>query len=295
MVSRIFKEPLVQFLVIGLGLFALIAVLSPDQLSTQNPLEIRVNDDNLTEYLQFQRKSFDPVKAAGILQALSPRERQTLTSNYVRDEALFREALALGLNENDEIIRRRLIQKMEYIAQGFYDDLEPINEAQLQSYFRKNKDQYQIDAAITFTHVFLPVANSADDLQTRRQTEALLIELNAGPVPFERAGQYGKRFLYNLNYVERTPQYIASHFGDPFERSLFLLDVRPQWQGPVRSEFGFHLVLITEKTAIRVPELSEVAPMVLADAQREQQTAQKAEAINALLAKYTVLAAPSIY
>ncbi|NNC99894.1 MAG: peptidyl-prolyl cis-trans isomerase [Gammaproteobacteria bacterium] len=291
--KAIFAEPLTQFLVLGLVLYFVLGSFAPDQLSVTNPLEIRVTDDKLREYLQFQRKSFEPAVAARLLGSMSREERQNLIDSYVRDEVLFREALSLGLNDNDEIIRRRLIQKMEYLAQGFYDDIPAIDESALKDYFSRNIDLYQIDAAITFTHVYVAALNQGGNQSARQRAAKLLSQLNKAAVTFEQAGQYGDRFLYNLNYVERTPDYVASHFGVAFQHELFLLDPAASWQGPIQSEHGFHLVLIRARSAARSPQLSEVAARVLADAQREQQNLQRAKAIDELTSKYFVLS-PSL-
>jgi parvulin-like peptidyl-prolyl isomerase len=280
-----FKEPLVQFVVLGLALYVFINILAPDNLVQNDTNTIQVNDDRLVEYLQFQRKSFEPAKALQMLNKMPAGERDRLIDNYVRDEALYREALSYGLDDNDEIIRRRLIQKMEYIAQGFYDNVPALEEADLRAHFDKNIDQYKIDPSITFTHVFFPAEN--DDQQVvLRQAEQELSQLNRKKVDFSEAGKYGKRFLYNLNYVERTPAFVSSHFGQAFSQNIFTLKDLAQWQGPIRSEYGYHLVNIKSTSPARTPDLEEVAAKVLADTQREQHRDLKSAAIDKIVERY---------
>ena len=253
--------------------------------------DIFIDEGVLKEYVQFQRKSFDSETASNLLASISESERQDLIDNYARDEALFREAMALGLNTNDEIIRRRLIQKMEYIAQGFYNDIETLSEDDLRAYFESNADLYRIASSATFTHVFISLQNyqSEDGLnKAKRVAESLFQDLQRDQITFDRAGRYGDRFLYNLNYVERTPSYIASHFGNDFEKALFALSASDQWQGPIQSQYGWHLVILKDKSAARDPILEEVAHIVLADAQRDQQRKIKATAIKQLVDKYRV-------
>ena len=289
--KRLFAEPLVQFFVLGLLLFLLISVISPSQMRGDSVMDIFIDEDVLKEYVQFQRKSFDAETSSNLLASISDAERQQLIDSYVRDEALFREAMALGLNTNDEIIRRRLIQKMEYIAQGFYNDIAALSEGDLRAYFESNTDLYTIASAATFTHVFISLQNyqSEGGLNKAKQVaENLLQELQGDQIAFDQAGRYGDRFLYNLNYVERTPSYIASHFGLGFEQALFALSVSDQWQGPIQSQYGWHLVILKDKSAARDPILEEVAQIVLADAQRDQQRQIKATAIKALVDKYRV-------
>ncbi|MFT5136820.1 MAG: peptidyl-prolyl cis-trans isomerase C [Arenicella sp.] len=289
--KRLLAEPLVQFFVLGLLLFLLISFISPAKMRGDSAMDIFIDEAVLKEYVQFQRKSFDSETASNLLASISDAERQDLIDNYVRDEALFREAMALGLNTNDEIIRRRLIQKMEYIAQGFYNNIETLSEDDLRTYFESNTDLYRIASAATFTHVFVSQQSyqSEDGLNKAKQAaQRLLQDLQREQITFDQAGRHGDRFLYNLNYVERTPSYIASHFGLDFEQALFALSVSEQWQGPIQSQYGWHLVMLKDKSAARDPVLEEVAQIVLADAQRDQQRQIKATAIQTLVDKYRV-------
>ena len=300
--KRLLTEPLLQFFVLGLLLFFIISIVSPSQIRGDSAKDIVVDEVVLKEYVQFQRKSFDAQTAANLLVSMSPHERQNLIDNYVRDEALFREAMALGLDANDEIIRRRLIQKMEYIAQGFYNDIPILSEDHLRAYFEANKDLYRIASSATFTHVFISLRklsgeDSRDKVLDKAKEAAknLLQDLLQDQISFDQAGKYGDRFLYNLNYVERTPSYVASHFGAAFEEALFALAASKQWQGPVQSKYGWHLVMLKDKSRARDPKLEEVAQIVLADAQRDQQRQMKATAIDQLVDKYNAqISMPSL-
>ncbi len=262
-----------------------IEIFTPSRVSGLSRSEIVVNEDKLKAYLQFQRKSFNKSQSEQLFRTMPVDEKQALTQSYIRDEALFREALSLGLNDNDEIIRRRLIQKMEYLAQGFYDDIPVINEEDLNNYFLANRDQYKVDESISFTHVFVSFKKNPD---TQKTSRSLLTQLNRNTVTADQAGAYGDRYLYNRNYIERTSDYITSHFGKGFQDAVFKLAPGKSWQGPIQSDYGVHLVLITRKSASRLPELSEVAEQVLADAQRERQRKAKAEAIQNIVDKYKV-------
>ena len=220
-------------------------------------------------------------------------ELKTLTDDYVRGEVLYREALALDLDRNDPIIRRRLMQKMEYLAQGFYDEIEPLTENDLTLFYEAHKEDYRKPASATFTHIFLS-NDKRESAQSKAEAESLLAVINNSPVPFDKAGRYGERFLYNRNYVNRDSQEIASHFGQLFEQKLF--DLRPallmtdaQWQGPLSSNYGWHLVLLTKKVESFVPALAEISGVVLADAQRQQQGERKRLAVDALRAKYQII------
>ena len=120
---QLLKEPLIQFLLIGLVLF-----FGERWINQQDYLEdqfrILVNDQIIAQFMQQQAKNFDPLKAQQQVELLSDEQRQRLVDDYVRGEALYREAKALNLDRDDQIIRRRLMQKMDYLAQGFYDDVD---------------------------------------------------------------------------------------------------------------------------------------------------------------------------
>jgi peptidyl-prolyl cis-trans isomerase C len=119
----------------------------------------------------------------------------------------------------------------------------------------------------------------------------LLNRLNQDSIPFDKAGLYGERFLYNRNYVKRDAQEIASHFGPDFNQQLFDLEpsLQGNWQGPIASNYGWHLVLLATKVEAYIPPLTDIGGMVLADAQRQQQHELKRMAINKLMAKYQVI------
>ena len=289
---RLFKEPLVQFLAIGLVLFGGERVLNADSYADSH-YKILVDDKVLIQFLQQQAKKFKPEQAIQALAAMDNSELKTLTDDYVRGEVLYREALALDLDRNDPIIRRRLMQKMDYLAQGFYDEIEPLTENDLTSFYEAHKEDYRQPASATFTHVFLS-NDKRESAQSKAEAESLLAVINNRRVPFEKAGRYGERFLYNRNYVNRDSQEIASHFGQLFEQKLF--DLRPalpmtdaQWQGPLSSNYGWHLVLLTKKVESFVPVLAEISGVVLADAQRQQQSERKRLAVDALRAKYQII------
>jgi len=288
----LFKEPLVQFLAIGLVLFGGEGVLNADNYADSH-YKILVDDKVLTQFLQQQAKKFKPEQAIQALAAMDNSELKTLTDDYVRGEVLYREALALDLDRNDPIIRRRLIQKMDYLAQGFYDEIEPLTENDLTLFYEAHKEDYRKPASATFTHIFLS-NDKRESAQSKVEAESLLAVINNSRVPFDKAGRHGERFLYNRNYVNRDSQEIASHFGQLFEQKLF--DLRPalpmtdaQWQGPLSSNYGWHLVLLTKKVKSFVPALAEISGVVLADAQRQQQGERKRLAVDALRAKYQII------
>ena len=282
----LFKEPLIQFLVIALLLLLGERLINADDYA-YDQYHIEVDDAVLLQFMQLRAKTFKPEEALQALQALSAEDRQRLVDDYAREEALFREAMALNLDKNDQIIRRRLIQKMDYLAQGFYDEAEPLTEDDLRNYYAEHREEYKKPASATFTHVFVSSERHGPDQANAMATE-LQKTLNAESVPFENAPRYGERFLYNRNYVNRDDDEIGSHFGSQFQQRVFAFEVGDQWQGPVQSNYGWHLVLLVKNTPAYIPPLEEIAANVFADAQREQQQQIKRKSIEKLMAKYQI-------
>ena len=285
-ISRIAREPLFQFLFVAVLLFGGERLINADDYANAQ-FQISIDDGTLVQFMQLRAKTFKLADAMAALKALSASERQLLIDDYARAEVLFREAMALNLDKNDQIIRRRLIQKMDYLAQGFYDESTPLTDADLQTYYEQHRQDYQKAAEATFTHVFISSERRSVN-ETKAQASTLQQELNRTETPFENAARYGERFLYNRNYVNRQDDEISSHFGSQFQEQLFALEPDERWQGPIQSNFGWHLVLLVKNTPAYIPELMAIGSAVFADAQRQQQRSIKRQAIFKLMAKYQI-------
>ena len=265
--KRFLKEPLVHFLAAGLALFVLFGIVNRDE-PDEDPNVVTVDRDALLTFVQYRIKAFNPTLAAEKLSSLSDEELERLIDDYVREEVLHREAIALGLGENDYIIRRRLVQKLEFITEGFAEAGAEVDEAALRRYFDANKADYYVEPYVTFTHVFFETEERPRD-QARAAAEKKLLELNRDGALFVDAPQHGDRFPYHVNYVERTPDYVASHFGVPMAKTLF--EMQPNdliWRGPFDSRYGVHLVMLTTNEPGREPELAELEERVREDARR---------------------------
>ena len=174
--KRLLKEPLLHFLAAGVGLFVLFGVINRDE-PDDDPNVVVVDHDALLTFVQYRIKAFNPEIAEKKLQGLSDEELARLVDDYVREEVLHREALALGLDEDDYVIRRRLVQKLEFITEGFAEATVTPDDAALQRYFEANKADYYVEPYVTFTHVFFETEDKPRD-EARARAEAKLLELN---------------------------------------------------------------------------------------------------------------------
>lgn len=278
-------EPLLHFIVIGLLLFSLVEVLYPNSDSySQSQTTIAFDQDKIIQFLQFQNKAFNVENATAKWLDMSETEKSQLMHDYIREEVMYREALSLGLEQDDQIIRRRLIQKIEFINRGFQSDMAKIEEDEVKQFFNLHQKEYLIDPSITFTHVFFDQKVYGD--QTLPMAKQTLQVLNDKQVPFEQASQFGQRFYFHRNYVDRTPAFIASHFGPDFSKNAFEVQQDSNWHGPITSKYGQHLIRVSKNQASRLPKLGEVAGQVLDHLQRIKQRELKQIALEKMVAKY---------
>ncbi len=276
-----------HFLAVGLGLFVLFEFVGGDDAAYDSKV-INVDRDALLTFVQYRSRAFEPRIAAERLDGMSDEELDRLIGDYVREEALHREALALGMDKNDYIIKRRMIQSIEFITDGFVTAAVEVSDEDVKAHYVANREDYYIDPFVTFTHVFFDNERHGGD-EALALAGAKLAELNAQQAPFSHAPRHGDRFPYFVNYVERGPQFVASHFGMPMAERVFALEPSDTtWHGPFESPYGAHLVLLTRKAEGRYPELTEVESSVRDDAEREAIKALKDKAIKAIVDTYEV-------
>lgn len=285
------KEPLLHFLLAGFLLFVFFEFVTGDA-ATADPKVIQVDRASLLTFLQFRSRAFEPEMAGDQLDAMTADELEALIDAYVREEALYREAVALGMDRNDYIIKQRMIQSIRFITNGFVSASVEISEADARAFFEANAEDFAVDPTITFTHVFFR-SDGGDLDSVRQRAAAKLEELNSEGAGFTDAPGHGDLFPYSRNYVERTPIYVASHFGTPMSEALFALEPAPdRWQGPFESAYGMHLVLLVEKDEGGIPDFAEVREIARTQAQREAIRARQQEAVQAIVDTYEVRRAP---
>jgi hypothetical protein len=284
LIKKLLKEPLVHFLFAGVALFLVFEFVvkeSPYDASKR----IVVNGEALLDFLQYSSRSDPPDR----LDDFSSEELGRLIDNFVREEVLFREAKALGLDTKDYRVRRQLIRRLESANQMYVSSGIQLSETDLEDFLAANQDRYHVPATITFTHVYFSVdkhgAKGALAL-----ARAKLEELNRGQVPFHRAPSHGDRFLYHHNYVKTPADEVTSHFGSAMQRELFTRDAKDAlWIGPLRSSYGYHLVMLTDSTAGYDPPLDEVRRRVEADAYQARLEAELEKITSSLVSSYEIV------
>jgi hypothetical protein len=185
----------------------------------------------------------------------SSDELRALVDDFVREEIYYREALALGLDRNDTVIRRRLRQKMEFLTDTGADLFEPSTE-ELEVYLAANEQTYRREPRLAFEQVFLGEAPAP------ARIEASLDAFQADPAA--DPSQWGERTLLPAQLDLSPPDAVDGVFGKGFFDRLAKIP-RGVWAGPVESAYGIHLVRITDSLPARMPALEEVHDAVLRD------------------------------
>lgn len=287
LMKKLLKEPLLHFFILGLGLFVLFEIVAGDDADYDENV-IVVDRDNLLTFMQYRARAFEPGAAGAYLDGLSEEELDRVIDDYVREEALHRQALALGVDQNDYVIKRRMIQSIEFITNGFVTAAVDIDDEDLETYYEANRDNYYISPYVTFTHVYFEKGERGDEAAAELAADKLA-ELNSAQTPFTAAPNHGDRFPYFLNYVEREPEFVASHFGQQMAVELFELEpADDRWQGPFKSPYGYHVIMLTKRVDGRYPELEEMRDRVTLDAERTEIEAMQDEAIQAIVDTYEV-------
>jgi len=284
-----FREPLLHFLLAGLALFGLHRAVAGDPREADTRV-IVVDRAALLEFVQYRSRAFDARAAAHLYDGLTPTAQRALRDDFVREEALHREALRLGLARDDYVIRQRLVQKVEFALRGASEP-QPLSDAELASFYDAHAAEYAEPASITFTHVFLDAEPRGAE-RALEEARAKLAALNRARVRFDEAPQHGDRFAFHVNYVERTHDFVAGHFGAALADAVFALAPSEEWRGPFASPYGAHLVLVSARTPARTPALAEIRARVAEDAQREATERALAASVADVIARYEVREAP---
>lgn len=286
--GKIFKEPLLHFLAAALAVFAVFEFVQPDDAGELSK-SITVHQADLLEFLQYRAKAFDPERIEEEYGLLTVRERKQLIEDYVREEALYREAKVLGLDKNDYLQKLRLIRKLEFAVGGLAEAEARPEANDVERYFEAHKSKYAVPAKITFAHVFFSNERHGAEAAERMAKETLK-RLNSGKVRFDQATAYGDRFLYGVNYVQKDTAFVAGHFGREMSEALFgsAPGDRQMWRGVFHSLYGAHLVLVTDLRDAHMPALNDIYGRVSADFVRAKRADDTGRAIREIVEKYDV-------
>lgn len=285
------REPFVHFLAAGAIIFGAFILADPEAGRELDSKTIHVSREALLSFAQYRMRLFDQSRAEAYLDSLSPAQRQGLIDEFVREEALYREALAWGLDTGDYVIRRRLVQSMEFAARNMTAPGEALSEADVRHYYEANPDVYSSPPTVSFTHVFFNPARAGWQDAERRARATL-----AGLAPPEGLVAWpGDRFLYQRSYSTQSAEAVESHFGPEMATTLMNVQGREgTWAGPFRSSHGVHLVWISERRdGGRLP-FEDARPLVERDLTEARAQEQQEAILARILSGYRITTASGL-
>ena len=272
LMKNLVREPLVHFLLLGALIFGAFKIISRETIEPGMILITQGRIESLE--IAFSRTWRRPPTAS---------EFEGLIRDYVREEVFAREAVALGLDKDDTIIRRRLRQKLEFVSEDVAAHAEPTDE-QLRAYLKEHADAFRGDRRFTFRQVYLNPQQRGTNL--RRDALQLLAQLRRSGGQTDISA-LGDSLMLENEFKGIAAAEVVKQFGDPFGAALGEMAVG-QWQGPTESGFGVHLVLMAERTDGSMPGLEDVRAAV----RREWINARRLEAnekfYRTLLQRYSV-------
>lgn len=272
---KILKQPFVQFLLIGVLLFAGYQSFYNYMNREQQVIRVSSEEIQLLEQSWEVRWNRPP----------TPEEREGLIRQHIKEKVLYRTALEMGLDRDDMVIQRRMVQKVEYLGANLIKPPQP-SEAEMIKYYEEHKEKYVAAETITITQVFFDPDKRGN--ATLDDANSALKELKKQDEVPSNLSTYGDAFMLANYFAGKTEMQIRKQFGGGFTESVFQLEPGT-WHGPVLSGYGTHLVYVHEHIINEVPPFTEAREYVQADWMEAKKKELEEKYIDGLLARYEVI------
>ncbi len=289
MFSFLIRQPLLHFLLLGGALFVLYDLNAPELEETvqDDPTRIVVDRDSLLNFMQYRANAFQPEVFGERLDSMSDQEVQDIIREYVREEALYREALALGMDQGDYNIRLRLVQKVEFLLENLVLEQSTPTEQELLDFYQAHQSDYRVDTVYTFTHIFFDAGREG---MASARDRAVQVLADSDDIEFDESSQYGDRYPFLQNYVGRTRDFVSNNFGTAFVEALDMASVSDErWQGPFESRYGMHLVMLRERAEPYTLSFDDVRGRLIDDVRYESLNTLREEAEERVVSGYDVV------
>ena len=273
--KKLIREPFLHFLLLGAGIFLAYHFLSAH--TDNQPGKIVITQGDITSMVIGFTRTWQRPPAR--------EELDGLIRDRLREEVYYREAMAMGLDRGDPVIRRRLQQKLQFVTDDVAAPAGP-TDAELSEYLKTHAKVFRLDEKFTFSQVYLDPAKHGDGLA--QDADRLLTQLQQQRSSDLDLTSLGDTFLLEHRFEGSPTTEIAKQFGDKFVAKLANVPIG-QWFGPVESGYGMHLVFVEKRSDRRLPELAEVRDSV----RREWTNAHRLESnekfFQSLLKHYQVV------
>jgi hypothetical protein len=267
---RLLRDPLLHFIIAGGVLVALFQLTGSG--GERSPEEIVVTAAQVASLKAAFAQSWGREPTA--------EEAENLVAEHIRDEVFYREAVAMGLDKDDAVIRRRLRQKMEFVAE-VATEAEP-TEAELKAYVGENAEKFRTEPTYSFSHVYFKLQTGPG--LGPEKLNALLKALNDGAAQPE---EQGDAFLPGFQFDGWTRSGVAQIFGETFASALEDAPL-DRWGGPVASVYGVHLIHVGAREAATDPPFDEIRQVARREWLLDQREAANDALYDKLKARYTV-------
>jgi len=275
------REPLLHFFLIGIGIFALYyGVVDPQENGDRNINLTTADVDQMV--LLFQKTN---------LRAPTDAELEGLIKERIREEVLYREAVALGLDQDDIIVKRRLAQKATFLFEDLTEAADPGDEV-LAAWAEENRELFVIPPAVSFLHSYFSVDRRGESAE--QDARGVLQQFRVHNPDPQQISAAGDTFMFGYEFEGQSEAGISRMFGRDFAAALLKL-APGEWHGPVASGYGLHVVYVSKVTAEKMPEFAAIRDRVLMEWAAERQRDANERMYQALLDQYSVeVAEPSL-
>jgi hypothetical protein len=271
------KNPITHIVFFGLLLALILLIVNGPPMGREEERRVVITDSDIEQLrISWMRQWQRPPTDA---------ELRGLIERYVREEVLYREALARGFDKDDLVVRRTMQRKMEYLGESQVQREVP-DDNEVKAYYALRSEQYRVDPELSFAQVYISTERPTDDIdQAVQQT---LVRLRTEKPDLNNLADYGDRFMLQNHYTDQIPQQVRSQFGEAFAEAL--MSVEPDsWQGPVESGYGLHLVYVYDRKASYIPDLENIAARVIDDIQNEARNSARELFYIEILRNYEVI------
>lgn len=274
---KILREPLLHFLILGAAIFGIYNLVSRH---TEKPGEIVVTRGKIENLATAFARAWQ--------RPPTEQELNGLVREYVREEVAYREAKAMGLDQDDTIIRRRLHQKLDFVSEDLAELSEP-TDAELQAYLKLHAKDFETETTLTFRHVYFSPMKHGPQLEQDAQEALSKLKQMGGKA---ETLAFGDSFVLDYHFENVSTIDVKKLFGEEFGVKVSAL--KPgQWQGPIESAYGEHLVLVIEHKEGGLPALNDVRDHVRREWANTKRVETKDRFYQTLLARYTVKIEPA--
>ena len=215
----------------------------------------------------------------------TPAELRGQLQQFVREEVLYREALSRNYDRDDIVIRRSLVRKMDFLAEGQVESRN-LTEEEIEAYFNLRSERYRIPPKISFTQIYFNLDERGKEIdQAINEELGLLGKTHPDDI---NLSDYGDRFMLPTQFSDLSPREIQSQFGEKFTNQL--IDFEPdKWYGPVQSGYGLHVVYVSNRVPSRIPDWTEVKSQIYNDMLIEEKVAAKGQFYTEILRQYQIV------